>query len=639
MPLVTGTVTHKDVDITLNGHFIIYNGTSSGYGGVTLILEETDIPAGDYTFILDMSGTDPGHARTRLRITYDDNSYYDVFNDYITSSKVYTFTAAKNVIKIQYNGTVSGTPSVTYDNFRFWLGLYAGTNVATDTDETVPSDGSLQYSGSDLSSITSIDTMQHSSTVEYIADTKDYVDDHTPDIIGYWNQNIYALPENFGAVGDGVADDGMALASCISYAISSGKAVKGYGHYKTSATVVLPSAHMSVYLKQLTYTGNQYAVELQNNYIDFSFDKISSNGKGINFGKTSTGTVRRATRARVTGIELNCNDDCITVGNNTYYNTVDIRVLSSANGNCIVGLLPSGQENESVGGEYVFMSSACHCPNGYVTYNLQNSKIYNFTVEGDCKYGYLNPTATMCIGCRHAEQVGAYESRITGQSQTTNGPLIKFTISPNQSGTYAFRYLSFEPIAWFAIDVSEIQGFDSISIWSDWASLRYNGIDLGVPIKGITGTSPKVIGQKMYFIGNNKVYVPEGRVKKNVDIADLDFRLLDSQTDQGIYAAETPSKYLATDLVITYSHTVIHFNSTFGAIGYNDLTITQQNGNTCEVYDKLGNLLFDGTNEGNGTWHLACTIDADSMGRYTGSSASWWLYDGTNETWEVTKIS
>ena len=529
------------------------------------------------------------------------------------------------------------TGSVFNTGDFYWCAAFEGQPTVTETivttDPVTISIGDVSY----------IDTMMHESTAKIIVPTKEYVDAHTPDIIGYWSENVYVMPENFGAKGDGVTDDATALADCISYAVTNGKAIKGYGKYKTSSPVVLSGSYMNVFLREVIYTGNQHAVEIQNMYTMLDFHKITSNADGLIFNRTSENTPHFARYCIVNGDAIICNGsagNCVTLHRKTMYNTCEIRYLASDNGNCIE-FSETGSSNDDVAVECVFRESSCHCPNGYAIKNPAASKFYDFTIEGDCKYGYFNPLNCVFIGIRHTEQIGRMKARVVdGNSSYNNGALFVFTkASPYISSN---RYVSANKMFWFSVDTSEIQGFEPIEggagTSDDWQNIMYNGFGIDAPITGAGDTTRKILGKKMYIIGNNRVIEPEGRTEITITEPEVDFRLLDSMIPADIILAQESAKFLGTDFLLDVVNTEIYLNSYFGAIGYNDLTLTQANGNTAKIYDKLGNVLFDGTNEGDGTWRFQCIMDTSSNGRYQNSTFTWWEYDGTNEKWKITKI-
>ena len=523
--------------------------------------------------------------------------------------------------------------TVFEDGDFIWMGCYETAITDTETSITEPYTIVMQ-NGEKV-----IDTVMHPSIATFNEDTKKYVDEHTPDIIGFWNNHIYALPEDFGAVGNGVADDATAIAACLAYAATSGKAVRGYGKYKTSSPVVIGERYMDVYFREIYYTGDDAAVKLMNGDIRFEFHRITSTGIGVFFTKNSDASPKYASRCRMIGNEISSSGNCIQVNASTYYNTCEVRYLSSQNDNCIQFMGPDTGEFSAQ--EYVFRSSSCHCPNGYVAKSVSGSKLYDFTIEGDCKYGLYNSRCA-CYGFRHREQVDGMKYNIVDEDGNyNNGALITFTsaVSIASDGIYSFKYISDDSIPWYSIDVSAMDNYDSIPSGAGstgaWQILAFNGNAIGTPIRGMDNSAYAVLGEKMFFIGAHKVFVPAGRKEVTITSAEYDYRLYEKQTKAAIVAAKNLD--FATDFVIGVSHTDIYFNASFGAVGYNDLTVTQENGNTCTIYDKLGNVLFDGTNEGDGKWNLKCMMDRESCGRLS-YTTNWWLYDGTNEKWEITKL-
>ena len=509
----------------------------------------------------------------------------------------------------------------------YWFGIYE--SELTDTDQIVSGETPKTF---DMDGINYIDTALHESVVKIVTPTKQYVDDHTPDIIGYWNDNLYALPEKFGAVGDGVTDDAQALSDCIAYAISTGKPMRGFRKYKTSETITLDGRYLDVYLNEIIYTGNQVAVNIVERDIVFDFHRIQSGGIGISFGHNAAATIC-ARQAQVKGNKIESESHCIEIMDKTLYGTCDIRYLSTTNGDCI------HRTNEGIAGfagEFVFRSSSCMCPNGYVSYNVTNCKFYDFTIESNCRYGLLNPIACVCIGFRHREQIDLIRRRLENNDDNNGGALIIFTQTPSSDGIYSFKYITSDSLLWYSIDVTAVQGYDEVTSADEWLKLIFNGNDIGVPIRN----ERNVAWPRMYIIGNNKVFVPEGRKEIKVNDATVDFRLFDGTTDADLRAAAIISKYFATDYIIDVQHADIYFNASHGAIGYNDLTVTQTSDKTCTIYDKLGNVLFDGTELGSGKWSLKCVMDTTSFGRFDSyhSSSIGWRYDGTNEKWVITKI-
>lgn len=623
------------VDVQRKGRFLLLNGTPTKTGTSTAYAKaENDITPGSYKLIVKfhVGNSVVSQEKHKFLIQIEDKDcQYRVFaHQDVTYQYDISIEQASPKILVGL-GTVVGD---VYDGFAVWYALYASDVTIVDTDHIVNNGETYVYEASISEQV--VDTGQHQSVLEVLTDTKEYIDNHVPADVVTDKDLIYVSPEMFGAAGDGVADDTTAINNCLSYASEHGKPVRGYGEYKITDAVVLNSQYLNVYLKKIAYSGSNNAVEILHKNIKFEFDTIKSNSVGIHFGK-NTQADYYARDCQVIGNAIYSAADCILARSKTLYNVCEIKLLSSTNANCAKAYVIDDEFGAS---EYVFENSQCHCPNGYVAYEFVSSKFYNFTVESDCKFGLLNPIGCVCIGWRHAEQTDGIAIRVfNGVLDRTNGPLIIFTKSPSPS-IMGVKFISSLALPWYAIDMSAIQNYDTVDTYDDWQTLAYTGVELGTPMRGAMSTSRVVFADKVYLIGGHKVFVPEKRSTAVIDVETCDFRLMEGQADEDIRSANLIIPYLVTDFIIGAPHTDIYFNASFGAVGYNDLTITQENGNTCTIYDKLGNILFDGTNLGDGKWHMKCVMNKSSNGRNTSTRINhWWCYDGTNEIWEITKLA
>ena len=647
LPDANTTWTENGVTMVADGHFVTYNGTATART-VKFVLDkkllDDPMPAGNYKFRIELQQKMSSYTGFVLALGYesDPNTRVEVVNKYIGNTNTvyeYEFTATEKVTKISYKvGTV---PDETYNNYKLWFGVFDASAEIVDIGVPVLTNDPVIYDDPSIKNLVVLSTMQHKSIVNFIADTKKYVDTHIPDIVRFWNNNIYALPENFGAVGDGIADDTQALIDCIAYSASSGKPVRGFAKYKTTNKLLINGRNQDVFIKHIVYTGNDAAIQISDRFIRFSFDVIESSNVGIMFEKYGNQTCMHH---KISGVRINSVGDCIRAKDETYYITIDVRIMETTNGNCINSDYTAEGKNSA---EYVIRDCSFACATGWVAYKPFGYKFYGCTVEGNCENGYYNPINCSFFGCRHREFVDSTMKRIwDGESQRTNGPLFKFISSPNYKGAHGMKYLTADGVPWHCIDVSEIGGYDDITYIDSesvelWRTLGYNGQDVGITIRNDYSHLSEVIGTSCYFIGNNKVFAPNGKTEYVLSKAEYDMTLFEGQTDSDIQDAHDQGGW-GTDFVTGYSHTDYYMNASFGAIGYNDLTITQKNGNTCTFYDKLGNVIFDGTSEGDGKWSMKCKIDKGSTGRLKNPPSYlpelWWCYDGTNEIWEIEKI-
>lgn len=532
-----------------------------------------------------------------------------------------TISASANTIMFKIDESQN---DVFADGDFVWVGIYETS--AVNTEHVFDQDESYTINPSGLNYV---DTMMHKSTVTFITPTKQYIDNHIPDIEGFWTEKIYALPEYFGAVGNGVADDTQAILDCIAYAEQTGKPIRGFGKYKVTSTILLKTQYLDVYLRHIVYSGNDSAVQLSSKDIRFEFHTIDSDNVGISHDRYNN---ELCARHKVIGNAINSDGDCIQIFGNTYYSSFDIKYLNSENSNCIKFI-----SNGVALGECSFFNCSCRCPNGAAVYSPSASKFYNFTVESNCLTGIVNGNQNVFIGWRHREQADTIASKVVGNRDTADA-LFKFTSKYDHQMIYDCP----DYIYWFSIDTSQSGGYDDYEGQTDYWTRACSIGEIRCGVKGsgiLSGVNAKeTIASKVYILCGNKIFVPDGRKIVHVTAATYDYRLFESMADEDILAAKNIR--WGTDYIIDTEHTDIYLTASHCAIGYNHLTVTQENGNNATIYDKLGNVLFDGETLGDGVYELVCKQDPTSSGRWGGTgSPIWWAYDGTNEKWEITKLN
>lgn len=638
---VMSTNGEKDgVGYTSSGRFITMDGTctrASSYGlwqAYNGDLSEP-IPTGSYIFVVQQylgNTTIVTNGKWDLHVRYADSpsTWVQLFSTYVTTESSYSipFTITGEIVSFRFRPSV-GAGNI-YSGYKAWCGIFPADVSIIDTGETVADDSSYELISDNISNLTEIDTIQHESTVNYITNTKKYVDNHIPDIEDYWTKNIYVLPEYFDAVGDGNEDDTKAIIDCIAYAIQTGKPVRGYGTYKISNTLTIDTNNqIDVYIKKIIYTGIANAVTISGIGIHFEFNQIISAGGGVLFTRLHGACYRHV----INGIDLNCTNDAITIDDNAYYSTVTIRRVNSTNGNCIT-FLDTGVSK----GEFVFNDFTCGCPNGWVVYKPDSSKFYNFTIEGNCKNGIYDPALCEFRGWRCREQMDRYERTLAGMEGYNNGPLLKF-VSQKRAATNYFHTVDF--IRLQNINVDDLQTEASYETITDWIYENEQGGIIDSPIVGsmLLGSTPnQPFGKRIYIFGGNRVLVPSYADKYIIPLAVYDMRLLDHESNID-FTSDAYQKLRFTTNFIASVDTEITLSASYNALAFSRFSLNTQ-GHAVTIYDSMRNKIFDSTNYHGEKFIFECIADRENMGKYGRSSYNgYWVYDGTNHTWEITELN
>lgn len=623
------TGTYSGVNRVKSGRFLNLTGTATG-GTVFINFD-------DSTSLNKLKGKTVNiYVYLKKSTAWEKGSYFKVYDgvstivrqNYSKNSETFIGWSAFTNVTIADNATAfmvrldDGGCVFTSGDF-IWIGVYE--SQAVNTEHVI--EGEDPYTVS-LSGVDYVDTMIHASTAEIIVPTKSYVDEHTPDIIGYWNDNVYAMPEKFGAVGDGVTDDTQAILDCITYAIQKGKAVKGYGKYKTTSTIVLSADGLDVFLKEVVYTGASSAIQISGKYINFGFDKIQSSGSGIGFVVVNNAS---CTRNNVEGICLDCSGNAIFTDGLTYYATIRIREVKSSNGNIIEFGIANG-----ISAEYVFYDFTCTCPNGYVAKSPTSAKFYNFTVEGNCKNGLYSPSKCECYGWRHREFIDRYASRI-GDTQSTyeNGSLIEFADISD-----SIVYISCDYIYPFSVNTDALTKNDDYNDADLWWTASNNMTkimcDVVMPYNAYNDKAMPKIAKEVKVINGCKVFVPMHDLVVDVDTATFSNQYLDTNVINTIRSAT--KQMMATIFNVT-TDTEISLSASYNAIGYNKFEV-HTNGHDVIIKDSSNNKIFDSSDYQGNDFVLTCVPQYGNTGLYTNRMGyGYWVYDGTNHEWVVRAIS
>ena len=444
------------------------------------------------------------------------------------------------------------------------------------------------------------------------------------------NVKNYVTPEMFGAAGDGVADDTIAVQNCINAAVTAKKPVRGFNVYKTTSPLTITANILDLVIERISYTGNECGVIISGSYNTIRIGSLyCSGGKGIIMRRTSSQTCSwnkiNVTRLFATGhaVDFDTNDQLIL------YNTFDIRYIKSDTGNCFNGATGVG--------ENVFTNSSCSCPAGWAIYKA-NGRYYNFTLENDVLNGiYIDgDTLNYFSGFRVRELVDKIVYEINGQVPgVQGGTLIKYVGSKCQS-----KFISDDTIPYAAIDVDEMDTIEDMLDESpvNWTGLAktafYNVIDAPIRYGNWDTQNGFVVPAKQMIVtAGKKICIPAYETVYTITDSDYDMR------DDTVW--DDDAKIYPTKMVIGVDNCVIHLPNSYCAYGYSEFIVDQSHGHLCTIYDSNSTVtpIFNGASLGGGIYKLKAFCDP-SVNAITenqvGSNQT--LNDGSNYSWTIERI-
>lgn len=449
-------------------------------------------------------------------------------------------------------------------------------------------------------------------------------------------------PEQFGAAGDGVADDTQAIQDAINYAVAHQASVRGFQQYKTTQSLTVSTSFLDMYIRSITYSGNDCAISVTGSYNKLEFGLLyCASGKGIVMRRVSSNTScawNKIICMRLYAYGHGVHFD--TAGSNfILYNTFDIRVIKSDSGNCFNG--------DDFVSENVYMNTTCFCPNAgsWAIYRC-GGRFYNFTLESQVYNGiYVTSGSCYWSGFRHREMTDKMIRYINGLIEYNGGILLKYV-----GADYAVtRWIGDDAIPYKSIDVSEmctpeglIAEYNAASTVEERRAASdkmgrmsyFQQIDAPITIGNWDTSYGYVkIGSKMYIHGGRKICVPLEDSEYRF-FADYDMR--DAQYDHAITCMPFSTKFIPADANLN-----IYLSASYNPEGYREFIVDQQS-YFCNVYDYNDSTtpIFNGASYGYGVYKFtAYTLVGQSCVNKVDPSKHINFFDSSNYTWVITKIS
>lgn len=549
----------------------------------------------------------------RLRVDFLDSNKANI-------SKVYVDVAGTSNVGSKSVAIPSGA------TYMQWYLYVTAKDITFDNDFQVfavfdenTQSVALESESAELQNVTSTNfiTFPYKSTASYIVSLNEYIR-----LFGGGGTVSYLTPEDFGAVADGATDDSQAIAECLTAAAETKQTVIMAKSYYIESPIDITYSGLDIIINDIVYNGTDSAVKIHGEKNTLRIHSITSLGVGVKFIGDGNSFCCHNTidinniNSSSHGIEITAP----TIG--VYQNTVRFSSIRAGGDNCY-GICETDVEGGSWISEFNFYGGQIsNCD--WAAYNVGgNSKFYGIQTEEGVKGGYYITDGIRIIQPRFAEasRDGEYPYfkfiRATGVKIDTNTlfRINEIDLSDNEDS-------ALKP------DGGSIPSFES----------RYGVLEMPLTQRistvGENASTPMVYTDKAYVWGKYLIMTPRMAYRKAVTTETLDTRLI-GRTEETVEEAETLSQ-LPTKFVVDSIDTDIYLHESYCAFGFNEFEVEQANGFSCKVYDKLNNLIFDGTDKGDGLYKFKVYKDAT----YCASNSSGLLRrDFLGHYWEVTNLT
>ena len=482
--------------------------------------------------------------------------------------------------------------TVLNNDVQVYLNLAEKTQASTEFENIAVNDDESTY----------VMSFPYESIVSVKAPITEYINYKANNAKG--DTATYLTPEAFGAIGDGYADDTEAVKACITKAAETTQTVFMAKKYLISSPIEIFQNGLNLIANDIVYSGTDVAIKIQGSNNTLKLHNLTSSGIGIVF----TGASEK--HMYYNSIDIN------TIQSNShgivfYFNQVGIGQntirfnLIKCNGTGCYGIAYLDHENKVdtayIGENNFYGGRITNCE--WACYKVcGNAKFYGIHVEGEVEGGFYIASGVRIIQPRFAEGArdGSYPF-----FKILNGEGVKIDTSTicciND------------------IDISEnvdyyerVDGSQSPAHESMLGIIEIPFITPRTEVGENLGTFT-LLTNKAYIWGKHLIMTPYMSYRKAVTTAVLDTRLIDKpkNTKEETQASAQALSQLPTKFVVDTINTEIYLHSSYCAFGFNEFEVEQANGFTCKIYDVHENLIFDGTNKGDGLYKLNVYKDAD----------------------------
>lgn len=513
-----------------------------------------------------------------------------------------TIVAPATTAKMRVSLSISANVEFNHD-----IAFY----VATENELTEVSASTSNLIDNDVSNLF---TFPYESTVAVKLPLDDYIQYIANTSDG--GTVTYLTPEDFGAVGDGYADDGAAIAQCLATASQTKQTVFMAKKYYVTSPIDIGYEGLQIIINDIIYDGTETAVKIHAPQNSIKIHSIASSGIGISFTGDSTYNVRY-NDVEVNTIESASHGIAFFVGGNKsiYQTTVKFNFIKAGGSNCYGICYINGGDGEGFVGENNFYGGHIRDCEWAVYACNGNSKFYGIHIERNVQGGFYITGYITIFHPRNAEaqRDGAL-------------PFYKF-IDTNYLNIYNSGNVPIDEY-----DLSE--AVDTNENSTPLRESQFGVINGGIIARSADGEnteSSTVYCDRAYVWGKYLIMTPRMQYRKVVNTEELDTTTLgQEETIEEVRAlSQLPTKFIVNTV-----DTQIYLHESYCAFGFNEFEVEQANGFTCKVYDKMDNLIFDGAEQGNGVFKFKAYKDATYCEENSYGAIR---VDFLGHYWEVTK--
>jgi hypothetical protein len=554
--------------------------------------------------------------KKEVQVYKTDGNLSAYISNYVGSANGYretAFSIPENV-EIKYMQVcIDFKADIIYNHdFQFYV-------VETDNTQTVTLDNPTATITD--TSVTDIFSVPYQSAVEVKAPIAEYIKYMTANAKG--DTATYLTPEAFGAVGDGYADDINAITACLAMANATKQTVIMAKKYLVSAPIDLTQGGFNLIINDLIYSGTDAALIIHGEQNTLKIHSITSSGIGVRF--IGDGMVCTRNSLDINSIVASSHGiEFVSPTSGVCQNVIKFSYISAGGDGCY-GIYKKDLENDIWCTENTFYGGQiANCD--WAVYKIEgNSKLYGIQVEYKVKGGFYITGNSQIIFPRWAESArdGEY-------------PYFKFA-STERAG-YS-KIISGIPLSINQIDLSEnldvYYNADGSSrpLHEGYLDTLEFPIMRRTPATGVDTEAGNIYCTKAYVWGKYLIMTPHMAYRKVVTTEELDTTLI-GRTEETVEGANALSQ-LPTKFVVDTVTTTIKLHSSYCAFGFNEFEVEQANGFTCTIQDCQGNVIFDGTDKGDGVYRLNVYKDADISKNIAGLLRR----DFTGHYWSVENLT